>query len=204
MTVATAHQQDFRPASMFASQKDFANAAFAELNSRLAPAKLANNELNGTHVSAWLNQNARDVAPKTVAELADLLERAVKDTVYDGRLIWDVKPKTLQGPNKSAKQISAAESEEQFGKWQKDAEAKDKHDKEQKAAEKRIAALIAAFTPTRNGRLDYPLIEKTNARHRGWFESAKKDGKDLVKVEEQIRQDQQITYDRVERSSWNM
>ena len=67
MTVATAHQQDFRPASMFASQKDFANAAFAELNSRLAPAKLANNELNGTHVSAWLNQNARDVAPKTVA-----------------------------------------------------------------------------------------------------------------------------------------
>ena len=128
----------------------------------------------------------------------------MKDTVYDGRLIWDVKPKTLQGPNKSAKQISAAESEEQFGKWQKDAEAKDKHDKEQKAAEKRIAALIAAFTPTRNGRLDYPLIEKTNARHRGWFESAKKDGKDLVKVEEQIRQDQQITYDRVERSSWNL
>ena len=78
------------------------------------------------------------------------------------------------------------------------------HDKEQAAAEKRVAALIAAFTPTKNGRLDYPLIEKVNARHRGWFEDAKKDGKDLLKVEEQIRRDQQVTYDRVERDSWKM
>src|SRR5207249_2138149 len=147
----------------------------------------------------FANQNVAGSNPQNVGELADLLERAIKSVVYEGKLIWDVKPKTLVGPNNPAKQISAAESEEQFGKWQKDAEAKAKHDKEQAAAEKRVAALIAAFTPTKNGRLDYPLIEKVNARHRGWFEDAKKDGKDLLKVEEQIRRDQQVTYDRVER-----
>ena len=167
-----------------------------------SPARLANHSLNGSLLFA--NQNVAGSNPQNVGELADLLERAIKSVVYEGKLIWDVKPKTLVGPNNPAKQISAAESEEQFGKWQKDAEAKAKHDKEQAAAEKRVAALIAAFTPTKNGRLDYPLIEKVNARHRGWFEDAKKDGKDLLKVEEQIRRDQQVTYDRVERDSWKM
>ena len=70
------------------------------------------------------------------------------------------------------------------------------------AAERIIGSVV--LTPTKNGRLDYPLIEKVNARHRGWFEDAKKDGKDLLKVEEQIRRDQQVTYDRVERDSWKM
>ena len=202
MTETLAVQPDFRPASMFVSQRAYIEAAFAELNRRLAPARLANHSLNGSLLFA--NQNVAGSNPQNVGELADLLERAIKSVVYEGKLIWDVKPKTLVGPNNPAKQISAAESEEQFGKWQKDAEAKAKHDKEQAAAEKRVAALIAAFTPTKNGRLDYPLIEKVNARHRGWFEDAKKDGKDLLKVEEQIRRDQQVTYDRVERDSWKM
>jgi len=48
------------------------------------------------------------------------------------------------------------------------------------------------------------LIEKVTARHRGWFEDAKKAGKDLVKVEADIRADQQNIYDRVERDSWKM
>ncbi len=114
MTVETAVQPDLRPANMFASQREYIEAAFAELNRRLAPARLANHSLNGSLLFA--NQNVAGSNPQNVGELADLLERAIKSVVYEGKLIWDVKPKTLVGPNNPAKQISAAESEEQFGK----------------------------------------------------------------------------------------
>src|SRR5437016_5236855 len=85
MTVATATpaQSDNRPASAFISQGEFANAAFVTINRRLAPAKLSDTASNGTHISEWLNQNARDVRPQTVGEFADLLERAIKSIVYE-------------------------------------------------------------------------------------------------------------------------
>jgi len=202
MTIATAVQPDLRPASAFASQQDFIAAAFEELNRRLAPAKLANHIFNGSLLFA--NQNVAGSNPQSVGEFADRLERAVKDIVYDGRLFWEIKPKTLVGPNSPERRTSAADAEKQFADWQKNAEQKTKDAKEQAAAEKRIAGLIASFSPMKNNRLDYALQEKTNARHRQYFEDSKRDGRDLLKVEEQIRRDQQVIFDRIERGSWNL
>src|SRR5437667_1201327 len=106
MTVETAVQPDLRPANMFASQREYIEAAFAELNRRLAPARLANHSLNGSLLSA--NQNVAGSNPQNGGEPANLLERALKRVVYEGRWIWDGKPKTLVEPNNPAKPISTA------------------------------------------------------------------------------------------------
>src|SRR5207244_11855774 len=103
MTVETAVQPDLRPANMFASQREYIEAAFAELNRRLAPARLANHSLNGSLLFA--NQNVAGSNLQNVGELADLLERAIKSVVYEGKLIWVLKEKTLGGQDKIEKQI---------------------------------------------------------------------------------------------------
>lgn len=203
MTVAAPAAPADRPVSAFTSHKEFADAALVELNRRLAPAKLADSAANGVHLAAWLRQNAQ-ATPQSVGEFADLLEQAIKATVFDRKLVWIVEPKALAGPNRPEKPASAAESEAKFAKWQKDAETKTKYDADQRAAEKRIVGLIAAFAPCKVNRLDYKVREETNAKHRGWLASAKASGRDLLRVEEDIRNDQQAIYHKLERSTERM
>lgn len=187
MIVATpAVQPDNRPTSAFSDQRAFIVAVFHELNRRLAPAQLADSAANGAHLTAWLRQNVQGT-PQSVSEFADLLEQAVKATVFDRKLVWVVEPKALRGPNKPEKPVSAAESEAKFAKWRKDAEAKQKYHAEQSAAEKRIVGLINAFSPARQNRLDYAAQEKFQKHWRGQLEDAKRNGKDLRDVEDAIR-----------------
>ena len=201
-TPAPAAQPDNRPVSVFTDQRTFVVAAFHELNRRLQPARLADQAINGTLL--FTNQNVAGSNPQSVGELADLLERAVKEILHDNKLVWDVKPKALVGPNRPEKQMSAAESEKKFNQWQKDSETKAKYDKEQAAAEKRIHGLISNFAPARANRLDFALQTKVIAKHRGWLDDAKKNGKDLLRVEEDIHADQQAIYHKLERDSERM
>lgn len=176
---------DTRPISMFATQPEYVTAVFAELNRRIAPAKLANVSLNGTVLFSELPQGW---VPQSVDELADFLEGVIKRILFRGTLKWEVAPKALVGPNQPAD--SDSNSPAKFAEWTKQAEAKTRYENEQRATEKLINDRINHFLPTTAiGHVDYGMLERKTAKWRGWLADAKKNGTDLKKVLTKIKEE---------------
>src|SRR6516162_6268674 len=71
--------------------------AFAQLNQRLAPAKLKSTPINGAIIAEWLkNEDGIDVMRTATYVLVGAMYEAIKRHVHDGKLYWDVKPAVLR------------------------------------------------------------------------------------------------------------
>ena len=143
--------------------------AVSDLNRRLLPAKLNQTDSKNTALLfGWLLEQGLNPLNMSATELADFFEKRIRDTVFEGKLVWDVEPKALKvrkqltGP---ATKQSAAQSENEFAKVKRAGEQADAQKKADADSERQITEAINGiqFIDYRTQRVAYGRTESAKA-----------------------------------------
>ena len=172
--------------------------AFAQLNQKLAPAKLKSTPINGAIIAEWLKtEDGIDMYRTATYVLAGAMYEAIKRHIHDGKLYWDVKPAVLKPRVKVVD--NPLKREEERRQRQKEMDAAAAQSKDDVAALNSINGMIEGVCITTNGRVQYGKTDEVKVALRTYRDKQVKAGVPLRTLEKKVRNVIEKVYEAVEK-----